>query len=190
MSRKTTAPAGLRHLAPCDGCPSSAPSRRAADLARRLRDTIEVLVRRFSIAERADVACCGMTVAQAATLEALGRDGPQRLGDLSRRLGIAPSTLTRNLLRLEERGLVRRGSDSDDSRAQRIALTARGSEAAAEVEQQEIAFARTVLARLARPDRRATVDAVDGLVHAVLEATEACCPGAFAHLTPERRRAR
>ena len=29
------------------------------------------LVRRFSISERADVACCGMTVAQAATLETL-----------------------------------------------------------------------------------------------------------------------
>ena len=179
-----------RHLAPCAGCPSTAPGRTEAGLARRLRDTIEVLVRRFSIAERADVACCGMTVAQAATLEALRRDGPQRQGDLSRRLGVAPSTLTRNLERLEERGLVRRGSDSADSRAQRIALTSRGSDAADEVEQQEIAFARSVLGRLDRPDRRDAVDRVEALVRAMMDATEECCPGAFEHLTPERGRVR
>jgi len=37
------------------------------DLALRLTEAIHALVRRFSLAERADVACCGMTVAQAAT---------------------------------------------------------------------------------------------------------------------------
>ena len=76
--------------------------------ARRLRDAIRALVRRFAISERADFACCGMTVAQAATLETLSTEGAMRLGDLCARLGIAPSTLTRNLLRLEERGLVKR----------------------------------------------------------------------------------
>ena len=80
--------------------------------ARRLREAIRALVRRFSLAERADMSCCGMTVAQAATLEALS-DGGLRLSDLGKRLGIAPSTLTRNLTRLEERGLIRKGARSD-----------------------------------------------------------------------------
>ena len=35
--------------------------------ARRLRDAIRALVRRFAISERADVACCGMTVAALVT---------------------------------------------------------------------------------------------------------------------------
>ena len=69
--------------------------------AARLLAGIRALVRRFSLSERADVECCGMTVAQAATLETLA-DGPMRLGDLGRRLGIQPSTLTRNLSRLED----------------------------------------------------------------------------------------
>ena len=56
------------------------------DLALRLTDAIRALVRRFSLAERADIACCGMTVAQAATLEALAGGG-LRLGELGRRLG-------------------------------------------------------------------------------------------------------
>ena len=38
-------------------------------LALALRNAIRGLVRRFSISERADVSCCGMTVAQAATLD-------------------------------------------------------------------------------------------------------------------------
>ena len=38
--------------------------------ARRLQEIIRALVRRFALAERADMSCCDMTVAQAATLEA------------------------------------------------------------------------------------------------------------------------
>jgi len=86
--------------------------------ARRLLEGIRALVRRFSVAERADISCCGMTVAQAATLEAL-EDSSLRLSELGQRLGITPSTLTRNLARLEERGLVIRETDPVDGRAQR-----------------------------------------------------------------------
>ena len=52
--------------------------------AEQLRGSVRALVRRFALAERADVSCCGLTVAQAATLEALGRLGPQRLLNLDR----------------------------------------------------------------------------------------------------------
>src|SRR3972149_1461000 len=80
----------------------------------RLRSSFTALLRRFSISERADVQCCGMTVAQAATLQALGREGALRLGRLGKLLGIAPSTLTRNLTRLEQAALVRRTPDRYD----------------------------------------------------------------------------
>ena len=150
--------------------------------ARRLRDAIRALVRRFSISERADVACCGMTVAQAATLETLATEGSMRLGDLGARLGIAPSTLTRNLVRLEERGLVKREKERGDARAFRAALTAAGSRAAADVLKQDLAFAGDVLARFPAGSRLASLDALEGLLVAVREATESCCPGAFDHL--------
>ena len=55
---------------------------------------LRALIRTQQIAERADVACCGMTVAQAATIHVLYLEGAMRMGALSRRLGIAPSTLT------------------------------------------------------------------------------------------------
>jgi DNA-binding MarR family transcriptional regulator len=150
--------------------------------ARRLRDAIRALVRRFAISERADVACCGMTVAQAATLETLATEGPMRFGDLGARLGIAPSTLTRNLLRLEERGLVKRAADRADARAFRAALTPAGERAAADVLRQDEAFAASILSRLPAGSRHGTVDAVVNLLVAVRDATESCCPGAFDHL--------
>jgi len=150
--------------------------------ARRLTEAIRLLVRRFSLAERADTACCGMTVAQAATVEALSSGG-MRLGDLGRRLGIAPSTLSRNLDRLVERGLIERGSDPDDRRALRAELTAAGRRAVAQVRQHDIDFARDILDRLHRPGT--TLDALDELLVAIRGATESCCPGAYDHLIDE-----
>jgi DNA-binding MarR family transcriptional regulator len=150
--------------------------------ARRLLGGVRALVRRFSLSERADVACCGVTVAQAATLETLGALGPMRLGALGRRLGITPSTLTRNLARLDEDGLVTRVPDSEDGRAFRVGLTASGRKAATRLERQEEAFAEAVLLRLPPQKRPVVIAAVRDLLVAVRAATESCCPGAFDHL--------
>lgn len=152
------------------------------DEARRLLDSIQLLVRRFAVAERADVNCCGLTVAQAATLDALGAQGPLRLGALGQRLGVQASTLTRNLDRLEQAGLVRREPDPQDARAARVALTAAGRRAARQVERQEEAFARSVLDRIPAGRREHAMGALQDLLRAVREATESCCPGAFDHL--------
>lgn len=150
--------------------------------AARLQAGIRALVRRFSVSERADVACCGVTVAQAAALAALEAEGPTRLGDLGRRLGIAPSTLTRNLGRLEASGLVEREADPEDARSARVGLTAQGRRAARAVAAQEEDFARQVLARIPASRRAIVVESLGDLLGAVRAATEDCCPGAFDHL--------
>ncbi len=150
--------------------------------ARALRRAIRGLVGRFSLSARADVSCCGMTVAQAACLEALAAAGPLRMGDLGRRLGIAPSTVSRNLERLENRGLVIRVADDTDARAARVRLTLKGEGAAREIERQSDRFAASILDRLAPARRRAVLDSLDELSAAVRLATESCCPGAFDHL--------
>jgi DNA-binding MarR family transcriptional regulator len=152
----------------------------------RLRSAIRALVRRFGVAERADVACCGVTVAQAAALEALGAEGPLRLSDLSRSLGITPSTLTRNLARLEESGLIAREADPGDARSVRVGLTPRGRKAARSVAAQETDFARQVIERIPAGRRAAVIGALGDLLAAVRAATEDCCPGAFDHLMADR----
>jgi DNA-binding MarR family transcriptional regulator len=150
--------------------------------AGRMRAAVMALVRRFSVSERADVTCCGLTVAQGATLEALRATPRMRLGALGRRLGITPSTLSRNLARLEADGLVTRIADPGDGRAFRVSLTAAGHRAAEKVERQGVDFADEVLSRLSPACRAGIVDSIEGLVAAVQAATEHCCPGAFTHL--------
>jgi DNA-binding MarR family transcriptional regulator len=150
--------------------------------AARLRAAIRGLVRRFGVSERADVSCCGVTVAQAAALEALSGHGPMRLKELGQRLGIAPSTLTRNLERLIEAGLVARQSDSRDARSARVRLTAAGRRAALGVAGREDDFAKQVLDRIPAGRRALVLDSLAELLTAVRGATEACCPGAFDHL--------
>ncbi len=150
-----------------------------------LRAAIRALVRRFGVSERADVACCGVTVAQAAALEALGAEGPLRLGDLGRRLGIAPSTLTRNLARLEASGLVGREADPEDGRSYRVTLTRSGRAAARAVSAREEEFARQVLEHVPAARRAVVVESLGELLAAVRAATEGCCPGAFDHLMAE-----
>lgn len=165
-------------------CPVS-PSPVEADeteAARWLRASFRALVRRFSVSERADVSCCGVTVAQAAAVETLKVEGPMRMGALCRRLGITPSTLTRNLRRLESAGLVSRVRDAADARANRVGLTAQGRKAAERLEQQEEAFAADILSRLPLERRRRALEGLSDLLGALREATEACCPGAFDHL--------
>lgn len=159
------------------------PTTRPSDAqAERLLQGIRAIVRRFSVSERADVQVCGVTVAQAATLEVLLDEGPMRASLLGTRLGIAPSTLTRNLDRLEERDLVGRVDDGTDGRARRIVLTAKGRRAAERLEESERDFARAILDRLPPASRGALVDHIEELLVAVRDATEACCPGAFDHL--------
>jgi DNA-binding MarR family transcriptional regulator len=163
----------------------TAEARDGRDDAQQLRKGIRAIVRRFSLSERADVACCGMTVAQAATLEVLKAEGAMGLGALGTRLGIAPSTLTRNLARLVEAGLVARTGDPSDARAAQVALTEPGKAAAARLEAQERAFDQEILERIPASRRAAAVRALSDILLAVREATESCCPGAFDHLMTE-----
>lgn len=148
----------------------------------RLMATIQALVRRFSLVERADIACCGMTVAQAATLEALAGGDGVRLGVLRRRLGITPSTLTRNLQRLRARGLISVAADASDRRASLVALTELGRHAAADLGRQEEGFAASVAQALGPSGAGEVLAALERLLAAIRTASQACCPGAFDHL--------
>jgi DNA-binding MarR family transcriptional regulator len=151
--------------------------------ARRLLRHVRALVRRFAVSERADVFCCGMTIAQAATLETLRLEGPLRMGDLGRRLGIAPSTLTRNLERLVDAGYLKRQADGNDGRVAVIALTASGRRQADKLERQEEWFAGEILERIHPEQRPAVIERLADLLVAVRDATRSCCPeGAFDHL--------
>jgi DNA-binding MarR family transcriptional regulator len=67
-----------------------------------------------------------MTGAEYALVSLLDHCGPRRLGDLAEADGPDPSTVSRRVAALAERGLLERTADPDDRRAHRVTLTEQG----------------------------------------------------------------
>jgi len=92
--------------------------------AARLRIAVLRLSRRL---RKHDLA--GLTPSQLSTLAYVGNSGPMRLGDLAAAERIAPSTLTRLVNVLEDRGYLRRQPAPDDARAFLVTVTEAGRDA-------------------------------------------------------------
>jgi DNA-binding MarR family transcriptional regulator len=89
--------------------------------AARLRQAIARLSRRLRRHQLA-----GLTPTQLAALYTVEQSGPLRLSDLAAAEGIAPSTLTRLVAVLEERGYVQRCAVAGDARASMLTITPEG----------------------------------------------------------------
>ena len=85
----------------------------------------------------------GLTPTQLSALATVDRIGPLRLGDLAAAEGIAPSTLTRLVTVLEERGYVERCPVPGDARASTLTIAPAGHEVLERIrEQSTILLAR------------------------------------------------
>jgi DNA-binding MarR family transcriptional regulator len=119
----------------------------AAIDATRLRVAIARLSRRLRRHELA-----GLTPTQLSALATVERGGPMRLGDVAAAEGIAPSTLTRIVTALEERGYVKRCAVPADARASTLAITPRGHEILERIRQESIVMLTESLMML-EPDQ-------------------------------------
>jgi DNA-binding MarR family transcriptional regulator len=70
----------------------------------------------------------GLGPGSVSALATLVRSGPMRLGDLASREGVAPPTLTRIVVGLQDGGLVERRPDPDDGRATQVQATPQAHE--------------------------------------------------------------
>jgi DNA-binding MarR family transcriptional regulator len=99
--------------------------------AARLRVAVLRLSRRL---RKHDLA--GLTPSQLSTLSSVGVAGPVRLGDLAAAERIAPSTLTRLVNVLEDRGYLLRTPAPDDARASLVTLTGEGEKVLARIREE------------------------------------------------------
>ncbi len=110
----------------------------------------------------------GLTFGQRRLLRRL-EDGPRSAGALAADLGVAAPSLTRNLQKLEEQGLITREMDRDDRRRVVVGLTTAGATALG----GQRAFSTSPLAAAIRElparQRRDLVRALGVLVNAVRE---------------------
>jgi DNA-binding MarR family transcriptional regulator len=101
--------------------------------------------------------------AQARLLGTIEDRGQARISDLAVLDHCSQPTMTTQVRRLEEAGLVARTPDPDDARAVRIAMTARGLEVLAHVRTDRAAVIDPRINRLSQQDRDALSRAMDVL---------------------------
>lgn len=94
-----------------------------------------------------------LTPSQVRALSVLLRHGAVRPSALARHLRIAPRSATEVIDALEDRGLVRRGTDPDDRRASLVVVTDDGAAVGHELQRARSAEAERVFAGLDDADR-------------------------------------
>jgi DNA-binding MarR family transcriptional regulator len=117
-------------------------SRPAIDPA-RLRVAVLRLSRRL---RKHDLA--GLTPSQLSTLATVGVCGPVRLGDLATAERIAPSTLTRLVNVLEDRGYLLRQPAPDDARAFLVTMTDSGRDVLERIRAEATSLLSEILSTL------------------------------------------
>jgi len=130
----------------------TAAGQRAIDAA-RLRVAVLRLSRRLRKHELA-----GLTPSQLSTLSSVGKSGPVRLGDLAAAERIAPSTLTRLVNVLEDRGYLVRKPAPDDARAYLVTVTDRGNEVLGRIREEATSMLTDILTTLT-PDQLGALEA-------------------------------
>jgi DNA-binding MarR family transcriptional regulator len=121
--------------------------------AARLRVAVLRLSRRL---RKHDLA--GLTPSQLSTLSSVGQSGPVRLGDLAAAERIAPSTLTRLVSVLEERGYLVREPAPDDARAYLVTVTESGRDVLEQIRAEATNMLTDILATLS-PAQLAALEA-------------------------------
>jgi DNA-binding MarR family transcriptional regulator len=101
--------------------------------------------------------------AQARLLATIESQGEARIGDLAAVDHCSQPTMTTQVRRLEDAGLVTRTVDPEDARAVRIRITPEGMRTLTAVRTDRAAAIEPQLAQLDPTDRRVLADAVDVL---------------------------
>lgn len=113
---------------------------------------------------------------QARILALLDPDDPAMVTELAEAMGVTASTMSLNLKRLEERGLIMRDRDPADRRVMNVRLSALGAEVSEGLSELDVGRVDAVLRSLSREERR---DALRALV-ALADAADAVVSGAAA----------
>jgi DNA-binding MarR family transcriptional regulator len=132
------------------------------------------VLRRFERTHRVlmdDLHCCGgLTIVQCHPLLEIAELGQTSLSDLSSRLKLDRSTLSRTVEGLVRQGLVDRRPDSRDRRFVVLSLTDEGRRICDDINERNDRFYAEILARLPDDKREETIALFDGLIRTLAEA--------------------
>lgn len=134
---------------------------------------LQALGRSLGSLEKEQMSCYGLTPQQAYTLGIIGSSPGVTMGVLSERLGIATSTLTRNVDKLESDGVVVRNRTTEDARAVQVLLTDKGRTKLQQVQECYSSCFRSLLECVSPEDRETLLKGMRILVQAFRQCD--CC---------------
>jgi len=131
----------------------------------KLAHQLVELYERLSSWEQDVVKSSGLSTAQMHTIEIVGHgadgahNGPMRMKELAKKMGVTTGTLTVMIDRLEQQGLLKRTPHETDRRSYLIALTEKGQELFSEHHQYHLRLTEEITATLS-PEEQTLLSAV------------------------------
>lgn len=105
-----------------------------------------------------------LDVPQVDTLRAVVRNDGMLMGDVARALVIDPSTATRAIDKLEDRGLVRRERLTENARFIKVTPTEHGRETVAHIDANEWHYMKLITRRIRKADREKLAELMEALL--------------------------
>ena len=91
-----------------------------------IKEALSSLILAMTQLERAGKCCYGISLSQCHIVEILRKKGELTMNELSRRMGLRKSTMTRVVNNMVRKGWIERGKDPEDGRLVHVRLTRKG----------------------------------------------------------------
>lgn len=138
-----------------------------------LRELLRVVVKSLGVLERYQNECCSITIPQCSALLEIGLAGEISLVELSSRLALDKSTISRTVDSLVNVGAVCRCVDPENRRYVRLSLTDEGMGIYKQLDASYMLFLESVLASLPQDKRDQVLDSISLLTQAFV--ITPCC---------------
>jgi DNA-binding MarR family transcriptional regulator len=145
------------------------------EFASQLQRLTYQLTRDYETCDRFCLEQSGVTASQAYTLLALPIHESVNMNDLSEKMGLANSTMTRMVDQLVQKKLVERENDLGDRRVVRVRLSGNGFELRQTIETTLQSFFERIAKDIPVEERQEIIHSFQTINAAVLNIIRACC---------------
>lgn len=138
-------------------------------------EMIQKLVRVFQLFERDQIKIYGFTTSQCYTLLELNKFGSLSMNEISEKMNLNSSTMTRILDKLVRDKYIMRSRDEADRRIVVVKLTEKGSEAAVKLNNSVKEYYKKIIDNIPEGEVKNILKSVNTLQKAFEKANPKCC---------------
>ena len=143
-----------------------------------IKEMDEVLSRlslAFIHLERSGKCCEGLTLTQCHTLDVLSKNGDLTMNELSRRMGLAKSTMSRVVNTMVRKGWLERERDCGDKRLVSVRMTSEGNKMMKKMNGSSREYVQRILKSLPPEKIPQVIESLRWVIHSTEKETRALC---------------